>query len=72
VFSFGNARFHGSTGGMRLNAPVVDMLPTRTGDGYLLVAGDGGVFTFGDAQYRGSAYGRTTSAIAITGRPRGG
>jgi hypothetical protein len=29
------------------------------------------VFTFGDAPYRGSAYGRTTSAIAITGRLRG-
>jgi peptidoglycan hydrolase-like amidase len=54
VFSFGNAQFHGSTGGMRLNQPVVGMASTRDAGGYWEVASDGGVFSFGDAQFQGS------------------
>ena len=54
VFSFGGAAFHGSTGGMRLNRPVVGMAATPTGRGYWLVASDGGIFTFGDAAFHGS------------------
>ena len=54
VFSFGNARFHGSTGGMRLNQPVVGMASTHDAGGYWEVASDGGVFSFGDAQFHGS------------------
>ncbi len=54
VFSFGNAQFHGSTGGMRLNAPVVGMASTHDAGGYWEVATDGGVFSFGDAQFHGS------------------
>jgi hypothetical protein len=54
VFSFGTAAFHGSTGGMRLNRPVVGMAATPTGAGYWLVAGDGGIFSFGDAGFFGS------------------
>ena len=50
VFSFGNATFHGSTGGMALNKPIVGMAATPDGGGYWLVASDGGVFSFGDAQ----------------------
>jgi SpoIID/LytB domain protein len=57
IFTFGNAAFHGSTGGMRLNKPVVGMAPTPSGNGYWLVASDGGIFTFGDAPFRGSAGG---------------
>ena len=57
VFSFGAARFHGSTGGMRLNQPVVGMAPTPTGNGYWLVARDGGIFSFGDAPFFGSTGG---------------
>ena len=30
VFSFGNAQFHGSMGGIRLNAPVVGIACART------------------------------------------
>ncbi|HEX4979255.1 MAG TPA: S8 family serine peptidase [Acidimicrobiales bacterium] len=55
IFTFGDATFHGSTGAMRLNSPIVGMAPTPTGDGYWLVAADGGVFTFGDAGFFGSA-----------------
>jgi len=54
VFSFGNAQFYGSTGGMRLNAPVVGMASTHDASGYWEVATDGGVFSFGDAQFHGS------------------
>jgi hypothetical protein len=54
VFSFGDATFHGSTGALHLNKPVVGMAATPDGGGYWLVAADGGVFAFGDAQFRGS------------------
>jgi SpoIID/LytB domain protein len=54
VFSFGNAQFHGSTGGMVLNKPVVGMAATHDAGGYWEVASDGGVFSFGDAQFLGS------------------
>jgi hypothetical protein len=47
VFAFGDARFHGSMGGVRLNAPVVGNAATETGRGYWLAAADGGVFGFG-------------------------
>jgi lipoprotein-anchoring transpeptidase ErfK/SrfK len=54
VFTFGSAKFHGSTGNKRLNAPIIGMTATPNGGGYLLVASDGGVFTFGNAKFRGS------------------
>ena len=54
IFSFGNAQFHGSTGGMRLNKPVVGMAATHDAGGYWEVATDGGVFSFGDAHFWGS------------------
>ena len=50
VYSFGDARFMGSTGGMHLNAPVVGHASTPDGGGYWLVASDGGVYSFGDAR----------------------
>jgi hypothetical protein len=54
VFTFGDAGFHGSTGNIRLHAPVVGMSATPDGKGYWLGAADGGVFTFGDAPFHGS------------------
>ena len=53
VFSFGDARFHGSMGGAHLNRPIVGLSPTPDNRGYWLVASDGGVFAF-DAPFRGS------------------
>ncbi len=44
----------GTVFGLDLAAPIVDAAPTPTGDGYLLVAADGGVFAFGDAVFAGS------------------
>ncbi|HET9690005.1 MAG TPA: DUF4232 domain-containing protein, partial [Acidimicrobiales bacterium] len=46
--------FHGSTGDISLNQPIVGMAPTPSGDGYWLVAADGGVFSFGNAAFHGS------------------
>ncbi len=54
VFTFGNAQFYGSTGGIALNKPIVGMASTPNGGGYWLVASDGGVFTFGNARFYGS------------------
>jgi len=54
VFAFGDARFLGSTGALRLARPMVGMAATPTGNGYWLVAADGGVFAFGDAKFLGS------------------
>jgi ribosomal protein L24E len=54
VFSFGDAKFHGSTGALKLKKPIVDLSRTPTGNGYWLVASDGGIFTFGDAKFFGS------------------
>jgi hypothetical protein len=52
IFAFGDAGFHGSTGGISLNKPVVGMAATPDGNGYWLVASDGGIFAFG-GQYGG-------------------
>ncbi|MFZ0252052.1 MAG: right-handed parallel beta-helix repeat-containing protein [Acidimicrobiales bacterium] len=54
VFSYGAASYFGSTGGIKLNKPVVGMAPTQDQGGYWLVASDGGVFSFGDAAFHGS------------------
>ena len=74
VFSFGDAAFFGSTGGMRLNAPVVGMAPTATGRGYWLGAWDGGVFSFGDAAFYGSTGGMrlVRPMVGMTATPSGG
>ena len=47
IFSFGDARFRGSTGAIHLNQPIVGMAATPSGAGYWLVARDGGIFSFG-------------------------
>ncbi len=54
IFTFGSATFHGSTGSLRLQRPVVGITPTADEDGYWLVASDGGIFAFGDAGFHGS------------------
>ena len=47
--------FYGSTGSIRLNQPIDGMAPGPGGDGYWLVAADGGIFNFGSATFDGSA-----------------
>jgi uncharacterized protein YkwD len=63
IFTFGDAKFMGSTGDIRLNQPVIGLAATGSGNGYWLVASDGGLFTFGDAGYLGSLGGHWTSEV---------
>ena len=74
VFAFGQAGFHGSTGNIALNRPVVGMATTPDDRGYWLVASDGGIFAFGDARFHGStgniALNRPVVGMAAT--PDGG
>jgi hypothetical protein len=51
---YGEAHFWGSAGAIALNKPIVGMASTTDGGGYLLVAADGGIFTYGDAPFEGS------------------
>jgi hypothetical protein len=73
VFSFGNAGFFGSTGGLRLNRPVDGIGATPDSRGYWLVASDGGVFNFGDAVFSGSMGGKQLNApvVGIAPTPSG-
>jgi hypothetical protein len=61
VFSFGDADYQGSTGSMRLNAPIIGMAAAPGGGGYWLVASDGGIFAF-SAPFLGSAGGAGSGA----------
>jgi hypothetical protein len=54
VFTFGDAKFYGSTGSMQLNAPIIGMGAAAGGHGYWLLARDGGMFSFGGADFHGS------------------
>src|SRR3954451_13365656 len=56
IFAF-SAPFAGSTGNIKLNAPIVGMAAIPDGTGYWLVAADGGVFPFGNARFFGSTGG---------------
>src|SRR2546421_2342849 len=73
VFSFGGAKFFGSTGGVTLNKPIVAVAATPTGRGYWLVASDGGGFSFGDAGFFGSTGGVTLNKpiVAAAATPTG-
>ena len=53
----------GDLGGHTLNAPIVGAAAVP--DGYILVGADGGVFTFGNAQFFGSLSGRRLSAPIV-------
>ena len=68
IFAFGTLGFYGSIPGLgyapagsaspkRLAAPIVGMVPSPDGGGYFMVASDGGVFAFGDANFAGSCPG---------------
>jgi hypothetical protein len=73
IFNYGDAGFFGSTGGIKLNQPIVGMAPTPDGKGYWLVAADGGIFNYGDAGFFGSAGGTTLNkpVVGIAATPDG-
>lgn len=58
---------------MHLGGPIVDLVPTPDGAGYYLIGADGGVFTFGDAHFFGSAVPShpASSVVAMTLVPDG-
>ena len=74
VFTYGNAAYHGSMGGTRLNRPVVGMAATSDDGGYWLVASDGGLFSLGDAAYHGSMGGTRLNrpVVGMAGDPTTG
>ncbi len=65
IFSFGGAPFCGSTGNLRLNAPVVGAAMARGSGGYWEVASDGGIFAFGGAGFYGSMGGRPLNSPIV-------
>jgi beta-lactamase family protein len=73
IFSYGDAGFHGSTGGLVLAQPIVAMAADPATGGYWLVASDGGVFAF-DAPYDGSEGGQPLNQpiVGMAATPDGG
>jgi hypothetical protein len=73
IFPFGTAPGYGSTGNLRLNAPIVAMCRTPDGLGYWLVASDGGIFPFGSAHGIGSLGGLSLNApiVGMASTPAG-
>jgi hypothetical protein len=76
VFTFGDGAFFGSTGDLKLNAPVVSMAPHPSGRGYWLQARDGAIFTFGESvNFYGSVPGLklkgTADTVQIRSTPTG-
>ena len=68
IFSFGDAGFYGSAGGLRLNWPITGWPPPLTARATGWWPSDGGIFSFGDAGFSGSgsALELTSPAIAIS------
>ncbi len=72
IFSFGGAKFFGSTGAIHLNRPIVGMATDRATGGYWFVASDGGIFGF-NAPFFGSAGGAALDApvVGMASTPNG-
>ena len=58
-------RYYGSTYGMKNTAPIVALASSPSGYGYFEIAADGGVFSFGDAVFRGSLAGQALAAPIV-------
>jgi len=54
VVAIGGATHYGDPAGLSLQAPLVGIAPTPSGEGYWITAADGGVFAYGDARWLGS------------------
>jgi hypothetical protein len=72
--------FYGSVPGLKIELVMgknhaVSILPTESGKGYWIMGHDGGIFTFGDASYRGnfrSYVSLATSAVELVRGTNGG
>ena len=69
------ARHLGSSVNLPLNAPIVGVASTPSGNGYWQLGADGGIFTYGDARFYGSTGGlplrRPVMDVASTPSGRG-
>ena len=59
----------GRWGGQALNAPITHIVATPDGNGNWEVAGDGGIFSFGDAAFYGSMGGSHLNAPVVNMAP---
>src|ERR1700722_7496330 len=64
VATTGGGRGSGSTAGVQLNAPIIELVATPNGQGYWEVASDGGVFAF-NAPFYGSMGGQPLNAPIV-------
>jgi hypothetical protein len=73
VSAHGSARDLGPRDSLPLASPVVGLAATPRGEGYWLVASDGGVFAFGDAVFHGSVAELALAApvVGIAATPTG-
>lgn len=73
VRAVGGAPSYGPATGMRLNEGLVDVAAAPSVNGYWVAAGDGGVFTFGDADFEGAIADRHLAApiVGIAPTPSG-
>jgi hypothetical protein len=69
----GGAPFFGDASSFALNAPIIDIAATPSGNGYWLLGSDGGIFSFGDAAFHGSTGGRRLNqpVVAMAATPSG-
>ena len=65
IFTHGDAKFVGSAGGTKLNAPIVGQALTSDGSGYYFVASDGGVFNYGHSVFHGSTGGQRLNSPIV-------
>jgi hypothetical protein len=61
----GSGDVHGDARRLPLAKPITGIAATATGNGYWLAAADGGVFTYGDARFRGSMAGSHLNAPVV-------
>ena len=54
VYTRGRTTHYGDPDDLNLNASIVGISSSRTGEGYYLLGSDGGVFAYGDAAFHGS------------------
>ncbi len=71
VGAFGDAGAYGVPAAGALNAPLAGIAATPDGHGYWLLGANGGVFTYGDAGFYGSATGAYSPAVGIAPTPDG-
>jgi hypothetical protein len=66
--------FYGSPFSAALNQPIVGIASTPDGQGYWLVASDGGIFSYGDAHFYGSTGGVALNKpiVGMASTPDGG